>query len=242
MVWRGQRELLLERPVRRLSNKYQSFVRSLAGANTVALVADNPTLKTETLASLCKYLASSHQQVHYVDLDLQFSSLVQNYRMITGFGFPPVGSSINVGIPQVQNVSQQIIDFLCDPELRPGGAFVIDSINSLQNLVRVGNTDSDSVIANHKVAILITMIQELARHFSKTLWISNITRNRPISSDGETQWDKGLAGGRMMLMKSDVIVTLEAPAATPSSASSSYVANVKRRGSAEESSHDLGLE
>ena len=86
---------------------------------------------------------------------------------------------------------------------------ILDSINTLQGMIRNPESDPDSVVANHKAAILITILQQTARYYSKSLWITNITRARPkVLDSGEVFWEREPIGGRMMLFKSDVLLSM----------------------------------
>ncbi|MHB8701547.1 MAG: P-loop NTPase family protein [Nitrososphaerales archaeon] len=190
---------------------YESFLGHLQEMEVVTLASDDPALKTEFLISLCNFCQGSERQVHFADLDLQFSSYLRNYGAIRGTSCILDGRVIRITRPSYEDVELQVIGLVSDKNIRRGGLIILDSLNSLQNEIKRGSSDSDSIRANHKASILITLVQQIARQYGKILLITNITRNRRITIGGEVSWDRALGGGRMITFKSDGIVMLEKP-------------------------------
>ena len=90
---------------------------------------------------------------------------------------------------------------------RDGGLIIVDSLNTLQNMLSLEPTITDLKSANHNSAVLVSALQQLARSYSKTIILLSLTKSRPIKSDDlEVTWEKGIIGGRMTKFKSDAIL------------------------------------
>jgi len=110
--------------------------------------------------------------------------------------------------PSEFGVVDAVIDVLSESDLRDGGLIVLDSINTLQTLLRQKDDVTDSKKANHEAAILVTLLQQIAQRYSKLLIITNVSRARPHSSEGSVSWAKEPVGGRMMRYKSGILLTV----------------------------------
>jgi len=176
----------------------------------VAVSADDSSLRTQFLRRLSKHVSRRlDRQIHLLDFDLQFSSYMSNLVAIEGIGEDMDNRHLAILQPNESGIEETVIELASSSDLRPGGIMIIDSVNTLQAMIRNPESDPDSVLANHKAAILITVLQQTARYYSKSLWITNITRARPrVLHSGEVSWEREPIGGRMMLFKSDVLLFL----------------------------------
>ena len=89
---------------------------------------------------------------------------------------------------------------------RKGGLVVIDSLNTLQNLFSVLPSQTDSKVANHRSTIVVSAIQQIARFYSKSIVILNLTKMRPKKSEDGVTWEREIVGGRMTRFKSDAVL------------------------------------
>jgi hypothetical protein len=176
----------------------------------VALSADDSSLRTQFLRRISKHVSRKlGWQIHVLDFDLQFSSYMNNLVAIEGIGEDLDNQLLTILQPSESSIEESVIKLASSSDLRPGGIIILDSINTLQGMIRNPELDPDSVVANHKAAILITVLQQTARYYSKSLWITNITRARPkVLDSGEVFWEREPIGGRMMAFKSDVLLSL----------------------------------
>lgn len=175
--------------------------------STITIAADNPSLKTEFFVSSCISTRKTGLHVLYLDFDIQFSSYLSNYKVLRGLD--TLGDAVKVNISDVKNIFANMTDFLVTNLSEKIGLVIIDSLNSLQNELKIENSASDSVTANHKVAILLTLLEILARKSTAMIWISNSLRNKPVLSEASLQWDKVIVGGRMVQNRTDATVLLD---------------------------------
>ena len=148
-------------------------------------------------------------QFHLLDFDLQFSSYLNNITAIEGLDEKLDSALFGILQPAESSVEEAFTTIASSEALRPNGLLVLDSINTLQTMLRNPELDSDSASANHKASILITILQEVARYYSKTLWITSINRERPRTLDtGDISWEREAVGGRMLMFKSDLALSL----------------------------------
>lgn len=187
----------------------EQLISKIEEFELVTITSDSSPLKTEFLRRLLATIGKFGKEVHFLDFDLQFSSYLNNLKQITGFHFDP-SLEFYLFQPEEGRVEDSVVELLSEfSSAKRGGLVVLDSLNTLQNLIRIKETDIDSVDANHKAAILITLIQQGVKNLSKTILVTTITRERPITSGlGETSWDRSPSGGRMMLFKSGAILSL----------------------------------
>lgn len=181
------------------------FLNSLSKCLTITLSAQNPSLKTSALLLILKHICTRNKPVHFLDLDLQFSSTLAN--LPAAYDLKPLAKLVTY-CPKENEVFDSMMSLLSQDALGRGGAIVIDSVNSLQDLLRQGGSEADSTKANHKAAIILTLFQELARSNSKFLILSNIVRSRPHLHNGGVAWEKELVGGRVVKLKSDVLLSI----------------------------------
>ena len=142
-------------------------------------------------------------EVLYIDYDLQFSSILQNIDEIDYAG--TFGKNL-----QVMQPSDNALDFISDIasiEMHRGGILILDSLNSLQNTIAGNFLEVEAKIANQRSALVITILQQVSRFYSKSLLIVNVARARQkLRIDRSTFWEKSLVGGRMIKFKSDMIL------------------------------------
>ncbi len=173
---------------------------------TITLSAQNPSLKTSMLYAIVKALCAEGKFVSYLDLDLQFSSMIANRKVSETMSQSL--ATLEVWRARDDRVFDSIVSFLSRREMRNGGVIIIDSVNTLQDLFKDSNSEQDSASANHKASITITLLQQLALHHARSLILSNIVRSRPLIREGEIAWEKVLSGGRMIESKSDIVLSL----------------------------------
>jgi hypothetical protein len=186
------------------------FLEDMRNLEVVAISADDSSLRMQFLRRISKHVSRRlGRQIQLIDFDLQFSSYMNNIVAIEGIGEDIDNQLFNIMQPSESSIEDSVIKLASSSDLRPGGIMILDSINTLQGMLRNPESDPDSVVANHKAAILITILQQTARYYSKSLWITNITRARPkVLDSGEVFWEREPIGGRMMLFKSDVLLSL----------------------------------
>ena len=102
--------------------------------------------------------------------------------------------------------SDDALDFVTNiASIRMGqsGILILDSLNSLQNVIAGNLTEGESKIANQRSAVVITILEKLSRFHSKSLLIVNVAKARQrLGKDHSTFWEKSLVGGRMIKFKS----------------------------------------
>ena len=90
------------------------------------------------------------------------------------------------------------------------GFIVIDSFNMMQNLIALESSPHDSLVANRKSSVLISLIQQVARNRLNTLVVLSLAKSRPKRIEGDAVvWEKELVGGRMLKLKSDETLLLK---------------------------------
>lgn len=178
--------------------KSSSDLVSDISCKVVSLSYDDPRFKLDLAMSVVQEFSSMGKQVQYLDFDLQFSSMLKNLSVMAGDKF----SGVEV-FPQLDKDISSI--FLLFETSKEGGVIVIDTINTFQNLLMMGEL-RDSAVANHRAAIVISLLEEVAEFFSKTLLIMNLTRARPRKINDVVQWERDIVGGRMTRFKSDLIL------------------------------------
>ena len=114
---------------------------------TVLLAYDDPQFKLEIVNEIMQEFVKMGRQVQYLDFDLQFSSLLQNISIEEREKFRDI-----TVIPQLTNDINEIFSLsqLC----QQGGIVVLDTFNTLQNLMLDGNL-GNSAAANHRTAVVI---------------------------------------------------------------------------------------
>lgn len=178
--------------------KPSSDLIDATSCKVVSLSYDDPQIKLDLAVAVMQEFAKAGLQVQYLDFDMQLSSMLENLSKTDRERF----SSLEV-FPQLTDEISDI--FLPIESCREGGVIAIDTINTLQNLLLVGDL-KDSAAANHRTAIIISLLEEAAKNFSKTLLMLNLTRSRPRKTSEAVQWDRDIVGGRMARFKSDIIL------------------------------------
>lgn len=173
------------------------LVADLLG-KTVLIAYDDPQVKLDVVTEIIREFVKANQQVQYLDFDLQFSSLLQNLSIREQDEFRSVQT-----LPHLSNDISDV--FALAQSCHQGGIIIIDSFNTLQDLLLLGNLD-DSSKANHRTAVVLSLLQELATFYSKTLMILNLTRSRPRMVSEVVRWERDIVGGRMARFKSDSIL------------------------------------
>ena len=174
----------------------------ISQCEVVSLAYNNPAIKPEMMLAIVKACIASDLAVDYVDFDLQFSSLLQNLP-------EPQFKEIFGGSLRVYQPSATVIDFVESmmSSEKPKGFVIVDSLNTLQNLLSVEPTATGPKSANQRSAVLVSAMQLFARANSQTILILNLTKSRPKKDENsEIVWEREIVGGRMTRFKSDVIL------------------------------------
>lgn len=177
----------------------------------MTLAFDEPRIKPAVSLAMVERFLQQHAVI-YVDFDLQFSSLLQN---IDGKKFSKIADSGRLAVMQP---SDDVLDFIgnvSDLKMSSGGIVFLDSLNTLQALLTDSLAERGALIANQKTAMVVTVLQELCKHYCNSLLIMNLTKSRPIDANevssspaASSFWEKGLVGGRMIRYKSDRIFSV----------------------------------
>ncbi len=184
-------------------NEMQRLLLGFTGPKTVTISSKDSFLKTTFVFLLVQEVLAKGIPVDYLDLDLQFSSLISNINLKSDYY-----GKLSLLQPSQESLEETIIDLLSRTEVANGGIILLDSINTFQHLLRKKYGRDDSTKSNHQAAIFVTLLQQFARRNSKIFFMTNISRSRPRSSDGRVKWGKEIVGGRMVKFKSDFILTL----------------------------------
>ena len=180
----------------------QELFHDISESEIISLVYNDPRIKPKMMEAMVNQSLDLKHQVQYVDFDLQFSSLLQN---LSNSKFKHI---FNENL-QILQPGPTVTDFIIPVSqvARDEGLIVIDSLNTLQNMLSLEPTATDLKSANHRSAVLVSALQQLARSYSKTIILLSLTKSRPIKSDDmEVTWEKGIIGGRMTRFKSDAIL------------------------------------
>jgi hypothetical protein len=173
-------------------------------SRTITLAFDEPRIKPAVLLSLVKRFIVV-ADVTFVDFDLQFSSILQNlddssYRLIDGRRHLSVMQPSNKILDFVGNISSK--------KINSQGVMILDSLNSLQAILTDDSSTRGSKSANQKTALIVTVLENICRFYSKSLLIVNITKARPVDAESsDSFWEKRIVGGRMIRYKSDMVLS-----------------------------------
>jgi hypothetical protein len=181
----------------------EKFLTSLESCRTVTLSSQKAITKTSTLSFFVDELLIRQKQVHYVDLDLQYSSMISNEDGNRDHRSP----LLQIFRSDNRHIIDLFVKVLDSAEVSKGGTIIVDSINMLQILLlRQNELPTNFVKSNHQAAVLITLLEEFAFRYSKTLILANLARPRPRNTPGTDSqtWDFELSGGRMIRLKSDL--------------------------------------
>jgi hypothetical protein len=180
----------------------QELFHDISESEIISLVYNDPRIRPKMMEAIVNQSLGLKHQVQYIDFDLQFSSLLQNlsnskFRLI-----------VNENL-QILQPGPTVTDFFpfVFQAARNEGLIIMDSLNTLQNMLSLEPTITDLKSANHRSAVLVSALQQLARSYSKTIILLSLTKSRPVKSDDvEVTWEKGIIGGRMTKFKSDTIL------------------------------------
>jgi hypothetical protein len=165
---------------------------------------EDPKLKPALMRRLVEIFLSL-SDVLYVDYDLQFSSSLQNLEYTE---YSRMVKKENLLVLQPSDDTIEFVSQIASIQMRRGGVLILDSLNSLQNILTGAFLENESKIANQRSALIITILQKLARFYSKSLIIVNVAKARQrLGKDQSTFWEKSLVGGRMIKFKSDLILS-----------------------------------
>jgi hypothetical protein len=174
----------------------------ISESEIISLAYNDPRIKPKTMQAFVQGCLDMKYPVEYLDFDLQFSSLLQN---LTDSEFNRIfNDNLRVFQP-----STDITDIVVPLSKFGGdkGLIIVDSLNTVQNLLSQKPTPTDLKCANHRAAVFLSALQQLARANSQTILALNLTKSRPRKSDEMgVIWEKEIVGGRMTRYKSDVIL------------------------------------
>lgn len=165
---------------------------------TVSMSYDDTQIKLDLVIGILREFVIAGKQVQYIDFDLQFSSLLKNLTVKEQEEFHDV-----LVFPQITDAIDSV--FAISESCLHGGIVMLDTFNTLQCLMLPGNLE-DSVAANHRTAIVVSLLEDIARFYSKTLLMLNLTKSRPRTINDVILWERDLVGGRMSRFKSDLIL------------------------------------
>lgn len=191
----------------RLMDSIEKLANDLRANEVVTVFCDTPQLKLEFAIELVKYCVNNGLPVSYLDFDLLFSSFVQN---ITQQEYAKIATKgmLKMIQPEEHAIEESLVSLASDFTSR-GGFIILDSANMIQNLLSLSSTPANQTAANHKSAILISLIQQIGRKWSKTILVLALTRARPKRFLEASSWEKEMVGGRMIKFKSDWILFLK---------------------------------
>jgi hypothetical protein len=191
--------------ISKLSELESLIDRLSTGFCTVTLAFNDPLVRLPVFVDLVQRLVQ-RAQVVYLDFDLQFSSLLYNLDEPQRRIFADSDSLVIVK-PSINTLD--FIEGIGQLNIRQEGVIVLDSLNSLQSMLAESTSGKESKIANQKTAAIVTFLQLTARFYKKTLIISNISKSRPQSQNlgNSGEWQKTLVGGRMIRLKSELILS-----------------------------------
>lgn len=149
------------------------------------------------------------REVHYIDLDLQYSTYAVNSDRLHS---SEPKKRLTVLRSVEGEVAKLFIKLLGLNAAEKGGLVILDSVNMLQTMLQKRDSTLDYLSANHKAAILITLSEQFAARYSKVLVLANVNRSRPREVKGSQVWESELTGGRMLRLKSDALISVHAAA------------------------------
>jgi hypothetical protein len=181
------------------------LIQKLEDCNTVTISSVEPFLKTALVLELVRRVLALRSAVQYIDLDLQFSSLVR---------YAGSTESQRLLTPDISNVRDELTSFIAEQREKKLGSgktralIVLDSMNTFQDLLVETPMERDPIRSNREAFLYVTLLQQAAKWTDSMVVVTNILRARPEESNGRTSWTKHLVGGRMMTYKSDAVVFL----------------------------------
>lgn len=151
----------------------------------------------------------------YIDLDLQFSSLLQN---LDQAAYDRLANSRKLVVLQPPDDVLELVELIASQKMQKGGILILDSLNSLQNILTEDGSKQQMKAANQKTALIVSILQMISRSYGDSLIVVNVAKSRPRSSEEKDSghWDKKLVGGRMIKFKSDLILSVEEVKGNPS--------------------------
>ena len=168
--------------------------------------ADFPLVKLDFAFNFVKHCIELDLEVHYLDFDLILSSLMQN---VSYSDYRNLSRGLQIFQPGENSVESSVTSLL-GSLAKKEGFIIIDSFNMMQNLIALESSPHDSLVANRKSSVLISLIQQVARNRLNTLVVLSLAKSRPKRMEGDTVvWEKELVGGRMLKLKSDETLLLK---------------------------------
>ena len=186
-----------------------NLIDDLLKYNTVTVSSKAPIAKTYLLFLISKTIIARGNQVHYFDLDFQFSSIVSISKN-------KLDSDLNLYCCKDKEIIETAVSILSAIDVQRNGLVVVDSINTLQTVLAKRESALDFPKANHEAAILVSLFQEFAMRNSKLLLMTDVVTSKPVKESGLQIWGSELSGGRMIKLKSDVVLSVEQDQLLPS--------------------------
>jgi hypothetical protein len=183
-----------------LSDLNRSRVVTISSSSTFA--------KSHALQIISQRLLEEEKEVWYIDLDLQYSSALS----VTG---QRISKHLHLFNPSEEDLLNSFIELVSNLGWSGDanrGMVVLDSVNTLQLLLRDRDYRTGSLKANHEASILVSLLEKFATKRNSTLLLGNLMRLRPGKEAQdrtiESSWEEQLSGGRMIRQKSDVILSV----------------------------------
>lgn len=177
------------------------LVDDISRCEIITLATDSPAIKPRIMLEIVIQSVNMGKQIHYLDYDLQFSSLLQNLPLRD---YDDINKDL-LCVIQPTELLDWYLPF--GGEMKDSGTIIVDSINTVQNMIVDSQPLSDTKTANYRCAVSLSILQHLARFYSKNILIVNLMRARPNSNESRTfSWQRQLVGGRMIRFKSDAIL------------------------------------
>ena len=200
--------------------KTSDLLSDISQCEIVTLATDVPAIKPRIMFELVSQSIKLGKQVIYLDFDLQFSSLLQNL---------PANEYEDLDKELLQVIQPRDWFDWYPPfrgKLRDSGTVVLDSVNTVQNLIANKQISSGTMSANHHSAVLLSILQQLTRFNSKNIIAINLMRARPkFGQIQSSTWQREQVGGRKIRFKSDI--TLFRSLSNEKTRSDSMVVNIR---------------
>jgi hypothetical protein len=174
--------------------------------SVVTVYSADPIAKTMLLSNMVLEVLEKSWVVEYLDLDCQFSSFVSlRPALVTVFSGK---ENFHLTRTDSKHLIQTIVSLLSVIPTEQNRLIIIDSFNSLQDMLRESSKKNEPMKGNHEASVIITLLQGLMDHVRGQLIISDIAVTKPKGDS--LDWEKDLSGGRILRTKSDLIISVSA--------------------------------
>jgi hypothetical protein len=178
----------------------KDFSLDISDLETVSLAYDDPRIKLQITYQLVVQQLSQNGTVLYIDVDAQFSALLCNLPKDRINSLPP--AYLKVITP---DDPLAIFDYVLTMPAGKG-MVLIDTLNTMQRMLLRVPSKTDAKTASHRLAVIMSALEETCRSVGKTILILNLTRSRPKEDYDGLKWERDIVGGRVSRFKSDLII------------------------------------